>query len=385
MNSFKGADEYDPIASAKSIGLSVAKLAPEGEKMGCISQGTIELLRDSGMLGLWRPKELGGHECDPLTYAKAAEEVAKYDSAAAWIMHGTSASWLDLRSADTDFVDEVIASAKDPVLADTYNKPMNGERTGGGIRVSGFSPFASGCKVADWIGHTAIVDDSLLLVFHPQGNLEISDDWDSLGIRASASNTVVADQVFVPKHRIIDITNRVSPAGPFSGDLYRLPVAIVPAAIAAVALGVLNAALETTTDIAERRVRFSSTSSLKTKLPAQIHFGRALAAYRAARGYLHNELRNAFQRAQRCEEFSLQSKADLFLAYAHVLQSVNEAVRGLTQAVGTAAIHKGTILERAFRDAEVASHHAFGAEGRFGSVTQAYWQCDVDFPMITMD
>ena len=53
--------------------------------------------------------------------------------------------------------------------------------------------------------------------------------------------------------------------------------------------------------------------------------------------------------------------------------------------VGTAAIHKGSVLERAIRDAEVTSHHAFGAEGRYASVAQAYWGEDVDFPMVALD
>jgi hypothetical protein len=33
----------------------------------------------------------------------------------------------------------------------------------------------------------------------------------------------------------------------------------------------------------------------------------------------------------------------------------------------------------------VIAQHAFGAEGRFATVAQAYWGLDVDFPLLTMD
>ena len=370
---------------AKSLGPALATRAAEGEKLGYLPTETVELLKASGMLSLWRPQSLGGFECDPVTYATAAEEVAVHDSAAAWIMHGVSASWLDLRSASEQLVAEIISTAEVPILADTYNKPMRVERVAGGVRVSGESPFASGCRVADWVAHTALDDDRILLVFHPLENLQILDDWDALGVRASASNTVKAEAVFVPDHRVIDISERPPNGEHFDGTLYRFPVAIVPAAIAAVALGILRAALEATDELVQNHTRFSAGKPLKSKTAMQLHYGRALATYRAARSFLHQTLSDANQLVQRGETFSLTAKADLFLAYAHTLQSATDAVRLLARAVGTAAIHKGTVLERALRDAEVTSHHAFGAEGRFASVAQAYWGEDVDFPMVALD
>ena len=377
--------DADLTGVAKSLGPALAARAAEGEKLGYLPPETVELLKTSGMLSLWRPQSLGGFECDPVTYAKSAEEVAVHDSAAAWIMHGVSASWLDLRSASEQLVEEIISTAEVPVLADTYNKPMRVERVAGGIKVSGESPFASGCSFADWVAHTALDGDRILLVFHPQENLQILDDWDALGVRASASNTVKADAVFVPEHRVIDITARPPNGARFNGALYHFPVAIVPAAIAAVALGVLRAALEATNELVQNHTRFSAGKPLKSKTAMQLHYGRALATYRAARSYLHQTLDDANQLVLNSAPFSLTAKADLFLAYAHTLQSATEGVRSLARAVGTAAIHKGSVLERAIRDAEVSSHHAFGAEGRFASVAQAYWGEDVDFPMVALD
>ena len=110
-----------------------------------------------------------------------------------------------------------------------------------------------------------------------------------------------------------------------------------------------------------------------------------MAKYRAARAYLHSTIAAAFERASRGESFDLQAKADLFLACTHAQQESADAVRLLAKAAGTTSIYKGGAIERAWRDAEVISHHAFGAEGRFATVAQAYWGVDVDFPLVAMD
>ena len=106
---------------------------------------------------------------------------------------------------------------------------------------------------------------------------------------------------------------------------------------------------------------------------------------RWARAFLHAAIRRGFEQAERGEKFDLHQKADLFLAYAYVLQECADAVRLISKAVGTTSIYKGNPVERALRDAEVISHHAFGAEGRFASAAQAYWDVEVDFPLLVMD
>lgn len=375
----------EAVRSAAAIAAEIRQNADFGEAAGYLAPQSVALLKSSGMLSLWRPRSLGGEEADPLTYALAAEEIAAADSAAAWLMHGVSATWFDLRGAAAELVDEIVASAEVPVLAETYNKPMRAEAVEGGYRVSGTTPFASGCVLADWLGHTALAGDRFLLMYHPKGTLEVEADWDSLGMRGTASNTIVADAIFVPEHRVIDHSTPPRRSERFAATLYDMPAGIIPVAVAAVSLGVLRAALGAVTEIAERKTPFAATTTLKHRPLAQLHFGRALAIYRAARSFLHSSLVGATERARRGEAFDMRDKADLFLAYAHVLQSSAEAVGLLARAVGTAAIYKGRGIERALRDIEVISHHAFGAEGRYLSVAQAYWDVEIDFPMLAMD
>ncbi len=376
---------FDALDAAESVGNVLREHADFGEQAGCLAPASVEALRRSGMLSLWRPQSLDGHECDPVSYARAAEKIATADTAAAWLMHGVSAAWFDLRRGTPEFVDEIIGSAPVPVLAETFNKPMRAIAHGDGYTVTGSTPFASGCRVAEWIGHTAIADDRLLLMYHPADTLEIADDWNSLGMRGTASNTIVARETFVPRYRTIDLSVPLSRTPRFDGPLYRMPEAVIPVAVAAVSLGALRSALDATTAIAADKIPFAAPSTLKHRPLAQLQFGRALATYRAARAYFHECIERAFGQAGRGEAFALREKADLFLAFAHTLQTCADGVRLLAKAVGTSAIYKGNAIERALRDTEVISHHAFGAEGRFATVAQAYWDLDVDFPLLAMD
>ena len=375
---------FDALKSARSISTELAANADQGEQNGVLPAASVEALQSSGMLSLWRPASLGGHECDPVSYALAAEEIAVADSAAGWLMHGVSAMWFDLRHSDPQFIDEILASADVPVFAESYNKPQQATPVEGGYSLTGTTPFSSGCKLADWIGHLGIAGDSMLVVYHPRGALQIKDDWDSLGMRGTSSNTVVSDDVFVPTHRTFDsATASRNPS--FAGPLYGMPMGVIPVAVAAVSLGCLRAALDAVAEIAENKTPFASSSTLKHRALAQLHFGRALATYRAARGYLHDTLGTAYSHAEAGNAFDIRQKADLVLTYAHTMQHCADAVREIGKAVGTSAIYKGSPIERAIRDTEVICHHAFGSESRFATASQAYWGLDVDFPLAAMD
>lgn len=355
-----------------------------GEAAGELHRDSLDLLQGAGLLSLWRPRALGGSETPPRAYAEIAERIAGADSAAAWLMMGTACTSFDLRYASAAFVEEVFGDGE-AIVCETFYKPMQADGDAGGVRVTGFTPFASGCRQADWIGHTALQDGQLLLLFHPHGALEILDDWDTLGMRGTASNSVRADGVFVPEHRIIRFGDAPARNRYYDGPLYRLPEAILTATFAAVTLGCLKAALDALTELAGRKQPFASSTVLAERPLAQLQFGQALASYEAGRALLHQTLDRVYRKALDGEALPLRERADLFAACTFCLQEGAAAVHKVSRAAGTSAIHKGNPLERLQRDTEVVARHAFGAEGRYATVAQAYWGLEVDFPLLAMD
>jgi len=364
---------------------TLAAHADFGERHGFLAEPSVTALREAGYLDLWRPRGLGGAEVDPCTLAGIVEAVATADTAAAWTLLGASATWFDLRAASSELVDEILASTSSPVLCETFNGAMAAEPVAGGYRIRGRSAFASGCRWADWIGHTAACGGDFLLVFHPKGQLEIVDDWHVSGMRGTSSNSIEADNVFVPMHRVIRLNAERRPTAPFQTPLYRAPEGLVPVAVVATCLGAWQSALDALSDLAASKTPFASTTPLRERSLAQDHFGRALAGYRAARALFHQTLDDCFQRAVQDEAAGMEHKADLFLAYAFGLQSAREGLDLIARAAGTSAIHETHRIGRAVRDVQVMSNHAFGAEGRYASAAQAYWGVAVDFPLLAMD
>lgn len=225
----------------------------------------------------------------------------------------------------------------------------------------------------------------MLLVYHPRAELQIADDWDALGMRGTSSNSIFAEHCFVPNERVVDLSSIGQFSQHYRGALYRCPLGLLSTSIAAVALGAARAALEALRQLAETKVPFASAVPLKGRPLAQLHYGRALAAYRAARSHLHDQLGQTWERACAGAGFGLHHKADLWLASTYALQTCADAVREIATAAGTSSVCKPSPIERALRDVETLRQHALGAEGRFLNVAQAYWDVEIDFPFLALD
>lgn len=330
------------IAKAREIGPVLARHAAASERSGRLEEEAYEALRDSGFLKLWRPASLGGAELTPTGHALVAEEIAGFDAAAAWVVMAASNAAFDLRMARASFVAQIYSDDPHALVCTTFNKPLSATETPGGYRVTGFVPFASGCLHAQWIGHLALVAHAgeralgasgtprVLLVYHPRERVQIAEDWDSLGLRGTSSNTVRVEGLFVPEEHSVDLSSVRAASGHFSGALYRCPIALLSSTIAAPALGILRTALNTVTELAHTKLPFAADRPLQHRALAQLHFARALARYRGARAYLHAELERAFQMAREHTPFDLRDKAALILAASQTAEACVQGVRELS-------------------------------------------------------
>jgi alkylation response protein AidB-like acyl-CoA dehydrogenase len=391
MQNNRSFDELDAVLLERARGLApvLRQHAPEGERTCRTPRATVQALGQAGFLKLWRPRSLGGHEVDPITYAVLAELVSAEDTAAGWLMMSANNAAFDMRIAPPSWAERVYADVPEALVIATYNRPMHAEAVDGGVTVSGKAGFASGCHDAHWIAHTAWQQTPeggrMLLVYHPRAALQLVEDWDTLGMRGTSSNSIVAERCFVPSDRVVDLASPAPFSEHYRGALYRCPLGLVSTSIAAVSLGAVRSALAALRQLAETKVPFASAVPLKHRALAQLHYGRALATYRAARSYLHDQLALTWQRALAADGFGLEQKADLWLASAHVLGACADAVRDVASAAGTSSVYKSSPIERAVRDLETLRHHALGAEGRFASVAQALWGVEIDFPFLAVD
>ena len=189
----------------------------------------VEAMKASGYTNLTVPAELGGGGATSLDFALAQEQLARGDgpTAVAINMHlfnvGVIADLWRLGDETQRPFLQAIARDRQIWCFPTSDPRMNtvagfagvndttrrAEKVAGGYRVNGRSGFGTLTACADVHLGTAHYDDPekgpLCLMFPLPAKtpgIKVQNNWDTLGIRASASNDVVWENVFVPEENV---------------------------------------------------------------------------------------------------------------------------------------------------------------------------------------
>ncbi len=377
----------ESVISRFAVAAEVAgEHADRAESRGMLAEETVSALLEAGVARLYLPESLGGLEVDPVTCARVTERLALADPSAAWFVMVANSAKLMASTWPQAMVEHLLADP-DTVIAASGNRPYRAEPDGDGYRINGVNSFVSGCHHAGWLLSPAVFDEAgtdVRTVVLPMSECEIVDNWHVLGMRGTGSNDVRADEVWIPEIQ----TQRMPEPGSglrnkyYQGDLYRCPGRIIFATYVPVTLVLARQALATLDELAAGKTPYAETKKLMHRSIAQIKSGKALATYRATRGYFFDALADAWERAKQGVEASDQDKADLYLAGTHAVQSSAEVVRLVADAAGSSVTYQGSPLERILRDMETLRHHGFANESRYGSVSQLRWGAPLDYPLM---
>lgn len=371
------------VAAAQQACAVVAQHAAWGESHARLHPQSLAALVTAGVPRLYLPTALGGYATDPVTCARVCETLAGADSSAGWFVMVYNAARLMAANWPDAMVQALWGDNPDTLVAASGHTPFRGERVDDGYIVSGRNSFVSGCHHADYVMSPMLVDDAVHTVALPAAQCNIIDNWDTLGMRGSGSNDVSAEAVFVPGELVAPPVVADTEANTFyTGPLYRCPTRVVFATYVPVALSLAKRALQTLEDLAANKTPYATDTKLAKRSVAQIHYGKALAQYRSARGYFFAALEEVWQRANNAEEFSARDRADLYLAGTHAMQTSASVVRHVADAAGSTVFDRAQPLERIVRDMETLRHHGFANESRYGSVAQVHWDVELDYPLL---
>lgn len=330
---------------------------------------TMRDLHASGLLRILQPRRWGGMELEFVSYVDIPIEIGRACASTSWnvvnlLMHHWMIALFDERAQA-----EVWGANPDALIAAAIAYPQGqGRRVEGGLVVSGRWSFSSCVDIAEWnlLAVTVregdeIVDHRMCLLHRSQ--YEIVDDWQVLGMRATASMTVVAADVFVPDYRALcayDIRGGADFPGARSNPnpLYRVPLAAVGShGIGGCAVGNAQAALEHTIALVKARSTSYTGARMRDFQLVQLRVGAAGARIDAARNILRNDCIEAEAIARRGvipdAEVKLGFKRNL--AYATHLST--EAVDMLHALAGANGIYEKYPLERILRDAHALAGH----------------------------
>ena len=350
------------------------------DRLGRISDELQAEFMDAGFYRILTPRMFGGLELEPEVFLKVVMEIARGHPAAAWCfaLAGSHAYFLachwpeeaqrELFGVDGDFrAAHVIGPAGTLSLAD------------GGYLASGVWPFASGVPVSThFIGGTlAPATDGpprFVFVVIPREQLTILPDWGEdrfMGMRASGSNSVRVDNVFVPDRHVVDVhmmMAQASPDGSMGTRLHGNPMYLGVAMgwfhceFAAILSGTARAALDEFERTARERDILGKPGVKRMHDPfVQNLYGQALGLADSARALTLDGVRLYQEQCRRAiQEGRPITVGDTFEIWGLAREACKmacSAVEQLFHATGASAGRHDNRLQRYFRDIEMYRLH----------------------------
>jgi acyl-CoA dehydrogenase len=199
---------------AHDIGAELHAEAAARDRSGELSSDAFEVLRASGITSALVPREFGGAGATHTEMGEILRALGQSDPATAvtLAMHShvlAAQVWRHHHGMDAEKVFRKVVDDHALLIStgasDWVGSNGTARRVEGGYRVSARKGPASGCEVGDILVTSIRWDEApdgpqvlhCSIPMHADG-VSIDRTWDTLGMRATGSHTVVLDDVFVP-------------------------------------------------------------------------------------------------------------------------------------------------------------------------------------------
>jgi 3-hydroxy-9,10-secoandrosta-1,3,5(10)-triene-9,17-dione monooxygenase len=341
--------------------------AEDTEKQRRVPDASLDALGEAGVFKMMAPRRYGGDQASFQTQCDVLAAIARGCPSTSWVATIYSAmAWV--AAVFPDEAQEEIFASRDPRISGVFSPTGTAVPKHGGFVLSGRWSFNTGCHGCQWTVVVAVVpaDDggagvpTCMLVRSRE--LTIIDDWYASGMAGTGSNTVVADSIFVPRHRALSLPAMVGARYPprhnQAESYFNHPLASVLAVNAGgTPIGIARGGYEHFMARLPNRGIAYTTYTSKAEAPithlqvgeAALKIESADAHVRAAAALLDHRSGRAMTREERV-------KARVQIAYATGL--AREAVDTLFFASGASSIQSGLPIQRYQRDMQALANHA---------------------------
>lgn len=211
------ATEDEGLAAAKQLATQIAEGSAVRDRERILPYREMELVAQSGLLGVTVPSEYGGTDISNPFLAEVIAILSEADSSIGQIPQNHFYILEVLRLAGTEeqkryFFSRALAGEHFAnALAETGTKAAGEIKTrlvpgGVGYRLSGKKYYSTGALFCDWIAIFALdPKDRIAMAIVPRNceGVTVIDDWTGFGQRTTASGSVIIDNVYVPADSVI--------------------------------------------------------------------------------------------------------------------------------------------------------------------------------------
>jgi alkylation response protein AidB-like acyl-CoA dehydrogenase len=352
-----------------------------GDRVDCergIPEDVLDTLHDANLFRLLIPRSCGGEEVEPATHFQVLEAVAQGDASVAWCIGQASgvsiaAAYLKREAAQAVFGDRRAIAASGP-----NNPKATAVVCDGGYRVNGEWTFASGSMHSSWLcGHSTVCERdgqarlgsdgkplAQVTMIFPKSSAVVTDVWDVMGLRGTASNNFAAKDLFVPAD--FSFTRDSDQDRREQGPLYAFSIFnMFGLGFSAVALGIARRALDEFIKLAVSKTPYGGTSRLSDNNVIQSQVGLSDARLQSSRTYVMETYQGLYRAAAGGACFDHAKRVALRTSTCYAIHQAREVMNFVYHAAGATAIFKSNPFERRFRDLHTLTQQGQAAFSNF--------------------
>lgn len=364
-----GGANLDIVAKATALRPMIRSFAKQGDDDRQATKEVMEKLHEEGLLHVSMPKKFGGLGGNSLTLIDTLAEISRGDGG-----HGWAAALLNICTWFTTLYsekaqEEIFGENPRARIAAVFNPAKKTEMVDGGIRITGDWWYGSGSGHADWIHLGCMLNEGtdheeLGLCLVRIDEVTIKDTWQVAGMRASGSNTIYAEDVFVPSHRITtfgqllseDYDREYSEEPNYWASF--LPFGTV--ILAATQIGLARAAVDMTMETgANKAIAYTAYDKAKKSPVHQIKLAEAVTEIDMAYLLLARACCDIDAAALDKRKLDKTTRARIRMDTGAAAKLCREAINKLLSVNGAGSFALANHMQRVWRDSEVGSRHGF--------------------------
>ncbi len=353
------------VERASSLVPLLREQALETERSRRVSPEVFDALSEAGILRMMAPRRFGGAEADFQTQCDVLAEIARGCPSTSWVATILSAMAWVVGTFPDETQEEVFADG-DPRIHGVFSPTGRGVPTDGGLLVNGRWSFGTGCHGARWSVLNAVVGEgdeaTPTCIVVPTSELTILDDWRATGMAGTGSNTVVAEDVFVPSPRHYPLTEmgeaRYAASASSDNPYFAYPLtALLIVNAGGTPIGIARGALEAFRErMATRGITYTTYASQAEAPVTHLVVGEATLKLESAEAHVRNACSLLDERPG--EPMSLEDRAKARANIAYATGLAREIVDTLYFSSGASAAQETVPIQRFQRDVQTLSNHA---------------------------
>jgi indole-3-acetate monooxygenase len=265
----------------------------------------------------------------------------------------------------------------------------------GGFEVSGKFDFASGSRLASFLGaHVPVIEADgtrrlgtngkpmTYTMLFPKSAALVRDTWQVMGLRGTGSDSYTLEKLFVPEAYSLPRYTARQPR--VSGKLYVFtPSTLYASSFAGIALGIARAVMDAfVKDVKDTTPRGASRTRGENHV-IQAQVAQNEARLRSARMFLLGSVSDIWAEAQNISVLTEDHLVTLRMSSTWAIQAAREVVAQLYGAAGALAIFNSRPFERRFRDIHTVTQQIQGHPAHFETIGQILLGREPDRPMFT--